>query len=258
MVKNMTTQRTGHWWAGQRWDGCLARPSNLHRAAGALRSAGELPEAVGWQDYAVPTINQHGPSCCGQAWANWMEMMLRRGIGRDALKEGEQLDGYAIWKRGRELFNGGDLEGGLYLDQGFYAMLDLGIVPPESVLVEIDPDVLAITARLQLTPMVQGHIVAKGWYDPNPENGGLDESIPPRPGDGGHATCLMGFTPQDTQPFIVSQNSWGDDYGLHGYFTMSWNYWMRCYLGSGPCSADLPEGWKSWDGWRKYVTRDAQ
>lgn len=256
---NMKTQAKTQWWRDVRWDGCLVRPSNVRRLASeSLAEAAKNREAVGWQEFAVPTINQHGPSCCGQAWANWFEMLIRREIGRDALKEGEQIDGYAIWRRARELFYGGNLGGGLFLAQGFAGAMELGILPPGTVLLDITPDLDCIITQLKETPLVQGHIVSDGWYEPNPENGCLDHSKLPKPGDGGHATCLMGADPEESDTFIVGQNTWGSDYAFHGYFVMDFKFWSSCYIGEGPFSARLPEGWTAWDGWRKYVTRNAQ
>jgi hypothetical protein len=147
-----------------------------------------------------------------------MEMMVRRYIGMDALKEGEEIDGYAIWQRAREIFYDGKMTGGQSLGQGFEAMLDLGILPPGSMLVDIAPLTDAICLALQETPLVQGHVLHSGWYEPNPENGCLDHSKRPKPDDGGHATVLMAITIKDANTYLVSQNSWGAHYGWKGYF----------------------------------------
>jgi Papain family cysteine protease len=257
MVNPMDNLLKPQWWRDVKWDGCLAWPSNLQKLA-AAESPGKLPADVGWYDYSVPTINQLGPSCCGQAWANWMEMMLRRYVGKDCLQPGEEIDGRAIWAKGRELFYGGAQTGGLYLGQGFAAMIALGMIPPKSQLLDVDPSIDAMAAQLQKTPMVQGHVVCEGWYHPNPENGCLDHSTRPGPGDGGHATCLMGLSVKNNTVFWVAQNSWGTDYGWKGYFLMTDSMWKTGYLGEGPCTAALPDGWEQFDGWKQYVTRNAQ
>lgn len=254
----MQTKPQTQWWRDVKWDGCLVPAANVRRLSAASPRTESVDESIGWEDFAVPTINQHGPSCCGQAWANWLEMMLRRYIGRDALKTGEQIDGYAIWKRAREIFYNGNLAGGLFLGQGFLAAMDLGLFPEGTILVDVEPSLEAIHEQLRISPMVQGHIVTDGWYEPNPQNGCLDHSKLPKPGDGGHATCLMGLDAGESTDFIVSQNSWGGDYGFYGYFTMEWGFWRECYIGEGPCTAVLPRGWESHDGWRKYMTRNAQ
>lgn len=254
-MKNLTNNQ---WWKQARWDGCLARPSNIQRAAAAAPEKFVLPQPFAWYKFAIPTINQHGPSCCCQAWANVFEMSLRRYIGPDVLKDGEQIDGYAAWERARDMFYGGNKGGGLFLWQGFEAMLDLGIFPPGTQLVEIEPELEAICDQLQISPMVQGHIVTDGWYDTNPENGCLDHSKLPKPGDRGHATTLYDITVSNDTPFTIFQNSWGPDYGIAGSGVMSWDFWKQCYIGEGPCSPAFPSGWTSYDGWRKYVTRNAQ
>ena len=254
----MKSELKKQWWRDVRWDGCSIPLGNLQRCAVAAPEKIKLPEPVGWHKYAVPSINQHGPSCCGQAWANWFEMMLRRYVGMAALQPGEQIDGYAIWKRAREMFYDGKLTGGLFLGQGFAAMVELGIVPPDTTIIDLYPHIAILIEALQSTPCVQGHIVSKGWYEPSPVNGCLDHSKLPEPRDGGHATCLMDPTRKEQWIFLASQNSWGPDYGLNGYFLMTYEYWSRCHIGEGPCTAKLPKGWEKWDGWKKHVTRNAQ
>jgi hypothetical protein len=255
MIKTLKNQ----WWRDEVWNGCLARPANIRRLSATNQIVphnSQIP--IGWFEWALPTINQNGPSCCGQAWANWLEMMLRRYVGQDCLAKGEQIDGYEIWKEGRRIYNNGDLTGGLFLEQGFMAMLRLGIIHPKSIPISIEPTMEAINAQLTMTPLVQGHVVAGGWYEPNPENGCLDHSKRPKPDDGGHATVLMAITIKDANTYLVSQNSWGAHYGWKGYFLMSADYWDQCYIGNGPFTALMPEGWESWDGWRKFVTRSAK
>jgi hypothetical protein len=263
------------WWRHVEWTGCLPRRRHAPRIAALRRNTRRpMPQAApeihappmespaalayNWSQHAVPTINQHGPSCAGQAWANWLELMIRRHLGQDALKPGEQIDGYAIWKRGRELFDNGSLVGGLTLFEAFHAARDLGILPPDSIMVDIEPTQDAMAQALANTPLVQGHRVSDGWYETNPENGCLDHSKLPKPGDGGHATLLLSPVVQGDKLFWLSQNSWGPDYGYHGYFLMSNAMWQACYLGDGPATATLPVPLTAWDGWRKYVTTNPQ
>lgn len=255
-----------NWWTKIRWDGCLFHvygAPNFTRPP--LESTGgipgeSLPLPQEWFNEAIPTINQHGPSCCGQAWANWLEMMLRRyhPEGRGVLKEGEQLDGYAIWKHGRKMFYDGIETGGLYLPQGFHALMDLGMLPPGTALFSISTDRNAIFKALAATPLVQGTIVGRDMDFPNPENGQIDESIIPSIRvDGAHATVIMAGLIQNEEPFLCAQNSWGSDYGWDGYFTMTMDHWYSVWIGDGPYTALLPFHWWEWDGWRKYVTREA-
>ena len=256
----MNTPLKNQWWRDQVWDGCLINPDlmNLKKLSARPLFQGNDTAPVGWFNYAIPTINQHGPSCCGQAWANWLEMMLRRYVGIGCLAKGEQIDGYAIWKRAREMFYNGNLAGGLYLHQGFAAMVDLGLIPSDAELVSVEPDVGSISEQLTRTPMVQGSIVSEGWYETNPENGCIDHTKPPKPGDGGHATCIMGMVVKTNAMYLVSQNSWGSDYGWKGYFLMSERFWNLSYIGQGPCTIKMPIGWVRHDGWKKYVTKDPQ
>jgi hypothetical protein len=270
-VETLNMNQPG-WWRKVEWNGCLPRRRpithivatrrNLRRPAPAGMVQDEppqllpqpLPEPYNWTQHAIPTINQHGPSCAGQAWANWMELMIRRYIGQDALRPGEQIDGHAIWRRGRELFDGGSLVGGLTLFQAFHAMKDLGIVPEGAMMLDVTAAPAAMCEALLTSPLVQGHLVSEGWYETNPENGCIDHSKLPKPGDGGHATLLLDPVIQDGALYWLSQNSWGPDYGFHGYFLMSDSMWHHCYLGDGPVTAILPDGWTAAEGWRKHVT----
>ena len=45
---------------------------------------------------------------------------------------------------------------------------------------------------------------------------------------------------------------------MTGATTMTEDEWFEGYIGQGPCTASLPDGWKTWDGWRKYVTTNAK
>lgn len=251
-----------------KWTGVIpfGRPRRSPRVAGVPShrppATSNLPSPIGWFDRIVPTINQHGDSCVGQGWANWFEAMLRNDLGRAALKLGEQIDGYAIWKRGREMFNNGDLNGGLYLPQGYAAMIDLGMIPTDSELIDVNAeaegDLFKICSRLKKTPLVQGNMVHKGWFNPNPRNGCIDH----RPDanedpEGGHCTLRVGFLVQDETPFWAFQNSWGE-WGWHGIGTMTVEEDLEGWLFDGPYTIELPPDWIQHGGWRKFVTKEAQ
>jgi hypothetical protein len=230
------------------WCGCL--PSGNRPAPALQASASDDAPLYSWLDYALPTYNQAGPSCVGQAWANWLELMLRRYVSRTVLKPGEQLSGEQIWKRGRELYHGGDLRGGLKIPQGFVALRDLGFIPPDSRLIEIAPDWSSVGAALYATPLVQGHHVHAGWQTPAPQSGCLDHQPAPTRADGYHATLRIGRLVQDRTRFYLSQNSWGPSWGWHGCFLMTEAEDQEGRMQDGPYTIALPAGWEAWQGWK--------
>jgi hypothetical protein len=241
----------------EQWTGCL-RTTRVASAPRAPAPTTELPSPVGWFGDLVPTISQHGPSCCGQAWANWMECMVRRYVDRDALKQDEQIDGYAIWEHGRKKYWAGDMSGGLYLWQGYQAAVDMGVLPPFSALAHIPDDPFAVRRALDISPLVQGHVVGQGWTNPNPRNGCIDHAVYPKPGDQGHATLRLGLLVQDDKVYYPLLNSWGRSWGWEGLGIMSASYSEQTRIDDDVYTAFLPSGWTDWRGWRDYVTRDAR
>lgn len=183
--------------------------------------------------------------------------MLRRYVGRDVLAPGEQLDGDAIWRKGRQLY-WADEDGnvsydhGLLLDQGFKAAIELGILPPETRVKRCIGGWARIADQLTHAPLVQAHNVHRGWFKADPSNGQIDEGYEALDGEGGHATMLVELLEQGGTYYALSQNSWGESYGYGGYYLMSTEHWVEIQL-DDPMFASLPSGWEAWDGWRKYV-----
>lgn len=246
-----------------RWTGAIPKlritPDPIPASA---RQETGLPAPLGWFDRIVPAINQTGDSCVGQGWANWVEAMLRNDLGRAALKIGQQIDGYAIYRRGREMFWNGTLDGGLYLPQGFAAAVDLGILPADSQLVDVNAecgdDLFAICRRLAKTPLVQAHKVHPGWYRPNRQNGCIDHTPDADlESTGGHCTLRVGFLVQDETPYWALLNSWGQ-WGWHGVGLMTVEEDLEGWLYDGPYTVDLPARWYMDGGWRKYITTEAR
>ena len=222
-----------------------------------LTASGAAPEApiFCWFRWCLPTVNQNGASCVGQAWANWLELMLRRYAEEDPFQPGEQISGEQIWRRGRELFYGGDMSDGLELPEGFEAMLSLGLIPPDSQLLAVDPDWASVGYALMSTPLVEGHKVHRGWASPNRQSGCIDHSPRPIRADGYHATLRIGRLEQDNTRFYVSQNSWGPSWGWHGLFLMNEAEDKEGRVPDGPYTANLPAGWTDWEDWKKGVVR---
>lgn len=241
------------------WRGALRTPRNTPSVPAASATAiSEIPTPIGWFDACVPTINQHGPSCCGQAWANWMECMVRRYVGRDAIPRGYQIDGYAIWAYGRQRYWNGDMSGGLYLWQGFHAGLDMGVIPPYSALAHIPDDPFAVRRALDLSPLVQGHIVGQQWADASPVNGCVDHSEYPSQQDQGHATLRIGLVIQANTVYYPLLNSWGESWGWNGIGLMSARYSEVTRLDDEVYTALMPTNWTDYRGWRDFLTKEAK
>lgn len=242
------------------WRGCKIRPSITSTIRNGFVQPDTLPE-TGWSKYSIPTFNQLWPSCVGQASANWLEHMLRRYIGMDVLAPNEQLDGDAFWRKAREMFYA-DEDGianytdGILLDQAFLAMIELGALPKGTHLGRVPTDWNRIYRQLKRTPLIQAHIVHQGWFACNRENGQIGENHKVFPWGGGHATLMVEALTQQRDGvhhhYVMSQNSWGREYGYHGYFLMSLLEWEQCYI-DGPMYAEMPDGWKEWRGWENFV-----
>lgn len=246
-------------------DGILEEPSAWQGAID-IRRLEQLPASgTGtsapvdfWFPFMVPSYNQSGPSCVGHSWANWIEAFLRFHVNPLSIPKGYQIDGEAIWRRGRQLFWGGNMGGGLYLSQGFHAAKDLGFLPSDAKLAKVGQDWDSVNNALQETPLVQGHIINKGWFKANTQSGCIDhEARPDR--SGAHATLLMATLEQpDTAGNLtrwrVLLNSWGPDRGRFGFFTMSEETWLEQVMADGPYTAEIPDPY-NWTGWKKGLVQ---
>ncbi len=212
----------------------------------------------------VPTYAQELPSCVGHATANWIEVMLRLTHGRQILGNREQIDGDLIYHRGRELFFPDQPGGGLMLSQGFRAAIDLGILPPDTVVVAVPPTLRDISQALLTGPMVQGHVISKDWRFAHYSNGALPSRYKPNIFDGAHATLLIGVWVRDNVVMIPFLNSWGAQWGWNGVGQMTWAQWRDGYRwlfneqddvmrGDGPYTATLGPEWPTFDGWKQAV-----
>jgi len=230
------------------WTGAIAD----HTKSPALIASAGIPDAplLCWFRQCLPTYNQNGPSCVGHAWANWLELMLRRYSETEPFQPGEQISGEHIWLRGRDMFYT-NRKGGLTIRQGFEAMRNLGYIPPEATLLAVLPNWICVGYALQSTPLVQAHNVHPGWDQPDPASGCIDHSYTPTVADGYHATLRIGRLVQNGKRFYVGQNSWGPNWGWHGLFVMTESEDAEGIMTDGPYTANLPSGWTAWEDWRK-------
>ncbi len=224
----------------------------LRARSSALPAAASV---TGWADFAVPSDCQgDDPSCVGFAWANFVELMVRRYVSRDAIPAGCQIDGRAIWARGREMFWRGRMDGGLWLSQGFEAAADLRIFPAGSGAVRIAPDWRSIGETLLSQPIVMGTATWAAWHEADATNGAIAPRF--RRNLENHATLLVERLVQGDGEHGLFQNSWGSDWGWHGLGCLRFDAILRALMRSGFYAANLPERWAGHRGWEKYIIED--
>lgn len=231
-------------------------PPKAMRAAAPAPAAGSDPGMFCWDDYCLPTYNQDGSSCVGQSWANWLELMVRRYIDHRAIPARFQISGEAIYKRACDLFFHGDYSGGLYLDQGFHAAKELGILPSDATLQVVRNDWISMGIALDATPVVTGHMIDAGWSNPDPDNGCLDHA-PKNPNQiGGHATLRIGRLYYTNTRFYVHQNSWGADWGWHGLFLIDEIKDQKTIMSMPCCTAKFNlQSFTHFHGWEKLLVK---
>jgi len=244
--------RRKHVKRGQRF-GLIPDTGNAPLAT-PVRTASAIAYNAEWIYHSVPSDSQGDlGACVGYAWANWLEAMLRKHLGRDVLRPGEQIDGEAIWREGRRMFFPRERveDGGLLLEHGFEAAVKLGVLPAGSQLVRVrrnDPG--ALSQVLRGNPLVIAQALHDGWNFARKDNG----FIPRQKGEPwmGHAILMSGITRQRGEPFYYISNSWGTAWAWNGVCLMSEPHYRLNTLAM-PAYAVLPDGWIGHDGWKRWV-----
>jgi hypothetical protein len=206
-----------------------------------------------WYGFGIPTINQIGNSCDGECWNNILEMMIRRAQGRAAIPAGYQMDGHAAWRRACEMFFGKDYTGGIYLHQGWMAMVDLGWIPAGSMTMHVSPTWNEVNAALKDSPLAIGSSVDNGWSAPD-KFGCIDESYPPDQ-NSGHAWPLVGTHVQRAGQVVGGQMSWGSDYADRGWFYMTWGKFQSSLMGSSILAPYFNGDISTWTGYQKGLVK---
>lgn len=238
------------------WVGALASERSAGTAAAAATGREPQGPTYQWFDDLVPTYNQSGPSCVGQGWSNWLECVLRRYVGHATIPKGMQLNAEALWFRGRQMFWKGNLSGGLYLKQGFDAMLDLGWLPPDTMYCEIGYGFSDSWEALLDAPLVTAHAVTEGWFQESPQNGCIMEDYRlARIPNAGHCTMRAACLQKAGRNFYAQLNSWGEERGWNGIFVMSEELDQMTSI-APPATAVLPGGFqklRTWNGWKSAL-----
>lgn len=233
------------------WSGALPT-GYLFPPTSTLVAGDADPPVSDWIAFCQPTYSQHGPSCVGHAWANWMEAMIRRYVPGKPLGR-MQIDGHAIWLRARERFYASNPDGGITLPQGFAAAKDLGILPLHAQLLAVPHHWPSVGWALTRTPIVQAHHVHQGWVTPSRVNGCLDHAQSPTAADGYHATLRAGRIAQEGRRGYINLNSWGAQWGWHGCFVMTVEEDAEGLMPDGLYTASMPDGWETDTGWQKHL-----
>lgn len=236
------------------WNGVVAEPP-LPGARLDVVAAGPIVGESAWFDWCSPSLNQNGSSCVGWSWAHWMTGMIRRHVDPRAFAGGWQINGQAIWYTGRRMFWNGTTDGGIYLREGLTAARELGIVPPDTALQSVGTDWDSVGLALRATPIVQGHAIHNGWFDPDSESGCIDHEPKASGANGYHATLRIGRLTKDGRNYYVLQNSWGATWGRYGYGLMTVEEDAEGLMSPGLFTAKLPDDWRTWEGWRKCLIK---
>lgn len=224
------------------WRGVRVRPRRSAVETKTLDCAYPMGYHTRFFDLVQPAFSQRLPDCVIQASACVIEIEYKlRGHG---MASDEQLSTVAWFRAAREMYWRDEPwdQGGLLLDQGFKAAIELGILPQGTRIRDADADAETIDAVLDHHPMIQAHFVTAGWFDTNPRDGEIRPGATIRGDAGLHATCLVGTQVDGEKYWLVGQNSWGANYGWRGYVTMSCREWCRLHCGNGPYWIEIPKG----------------
>ncbi len=182
-----------------------------------------------WYLETVPTDAQVLPSCVGRSVAQLLMMLRRRKEGRKAITRATVIDGDKIWRRGREMFYGGDMSGGLLLHHGVLAAEDLRYIKKGSYqMIRPANDLDEIDRYLSISPLMQGTATWPAWDWPDGKNGQIARGVPNR--YAGHATVIVDVQRRNGHRYNVFANSWGPKWGRYGYGILTEGAFTRSAL----------------------------
>ncbi len=234
--------------------GLLARPED--EVYDRDDTLGDIPPApvAPWHEWMIPTWSQRYSDCAAHATVNAIEGLYRRALGRKSIPAGKQIDPVPVYKRARaDHFPGERWDaGGLLLEHGYLAAVDLGYLPPGSKPGLVDLPLGALCHVLLNQPVLQGTATHGGWARPNPDNGQIPiRGWVPNPA-AGHATVITAVLEQRGEFYIQFLNSHGATWGYYGYGLMRVDQWEQARMGP-LCIITLPDGWEHWRGWRDFL-----
>lgn len=145
------------------------------------------------------------PACVMFAWASWAEIMFGARIS-----DAECVD---AWKQARYKIYGGDLSGGLYLDEGHAMAQEMGWIPKSHRYKAVD-DIQMLSQQ----PIVSAFKVTAGW-DFAAHCEGEVRVNPADPTRGLHAVVIVAHGDVKafgSERFTYIENSWGRSWGWNG------------------------------------------
>ena len=110
------------------------------------------------------------------------------------------------------------MDGGLTMQQGIDAVIDLGLYPPDTACERIDPLALSLLGALEYSPVVQGTWTWPGWRRPHELSGYVGRMTG---FGGGHATLVCAIDSNSGYWTPVFLNSWGPAWGRYGFGTLT-------------------------------------
>lgn len=217
--------------------------------------------------YTNPVTAQAGPTCAGHAFANLVEVCLRRdmppeklrlGIGRKLGTYYWQIDGARVHRKAREAWYGGDLSGGLRMREVARLPELTGLLGPGVKVITIQSvETEKFEAAFHKSPVLLGLFTAPTWRNPDPKTAWIRPAIPNL--FGGHlvmAVSVLHQKPKDSDDrvdkFVCFLNSWGPQWGRYGYGILNLPYAQQCWIDFA-VAFELDEGWWEQSTWEEWL-----
>lgn len=243
--------------------GCILRPGKT-----PAKSAGfgfSLPESIDWTKAVTPYFAQTMGTCVADATAKLIECNIRMTHGPAGIPFRHRIDRDLIYRTGRDLFFRNQIGEGLFLDHGLKAAIHLGILPAETEIFEVQPDLESVYLALKSGPLIQGHVINSDWKKPHPDNGALPSSVKPDIFQTAHATLMLGLWKRPESIMVPFMN-WWRGWGYFGLGQMTWKQWIegrrflfdsetQVMMGDGPYMIKLPDSWPSFDGYKSALVK---
>jgi len=201
--------------------GCRRNPNRKTPVQESLLGR-QVQHYQGWSNYVLPPTSQYKlglcvcvASCCA------LEMKIRRDMGAEYLPYPMQLDPRPLFKHARAKHWPDEPwdEGGLLLDQGYDAMMDLRWIPKDTEIARISTMHFA-GMWMEDFPGIMGLGITDGWMQDrvSQRTGQIDESMSPAQSLAGHALTMVSFIEMVQQQFLLFANSgWKETWGNNGY-----------------------------------------
>ncbi len=236
--------------------GLIAEPFGLRVAVGD-QEAWRARRLEPWSGMLTPVDDQgRWGTCEAQSTTRILETLIQRDTGKRV-----QLSAEAVYRAAWEATNGkwpGDsgYSTGLVPGASFRACVRIGVLPSEATRVvasSITPSELE--RLLTHSPILCGTAVTGAWKTPRFGTGEIQPLYSPLDNSGGHAWVGHGLdVGGNGEPLLLAVNSWGTDWGYHGFFQMITRFYAQTALAL-PFAMSVERGWFDKDRtWEKYVS----